>query len=58
MIAARKVLFHYIQNTDIWTRKQCDQIGRFLKVLGDKISNNSSPNEWKHFGQLKKLTLM
>ena len=35
-------------------RPQCDQIGRFLKDIGDKISNKSSPNDWKLFGQLKK----
>ena len=33
---------------------QCDQIGRFLKNLGDKISYKSSPNDWKLFVQLKK----
>ena len=26
------------------THKQCDQIGRFLEVLGNKFSNKSSPN--------------
>ena len=31
-------------------RHQCDQIGRFFKVLGDKISNKSSPNYWQLFG--------
>ena len=25
---------------------QCDRIGRFLKVLGNKFSYNSSPNFW------------
>ena len=29
---------------------QCDQIGRFLKVLGDKISDKSSPNYYKLCG--------
>ena len=24
---------------------KCEQIGRFLKILEDKISNKSSPNE-------------
>ena len=33
-------------------RDQCDQIGRYLKVLGDKISNKSSPNDWQLFGQI------
>ena len=31
-------------------RHQCDQIGRFFKVLGDKISNKSSPHYWQLFG--------
>ena len=26
---------------------QCDRIGQFLKVLGDKFSYKSSPNIWK-----------
>ena len=29
---------------------QCDQIGRFWKVLGDKISYKSSPNYYKLCG--------
>ena len=28
----------------------CDQIGRFLKILGDKFSFKSSPDIWWHFG--------
>ena len=27
-------------------REQCDQIGRFLKVLDDKVVIKSSPNVW------------
>ena len=27
-------------------RTQCDQIGRFFKVLGDMASIKSSPNAW------------
>ena len=27
-------------------RRQYDQIGRFLKVLGDMVSIKSSPNAW------------
>ena len=30
-------------------RKQCDQIGLFLKVLGDKFSYQRSPNIWQLF---------
>ena len=29
---------------------QCDQIGRFLKVFGNKISSKRSPNDWQIFG--------
>ena len=29
---------------------QCDQIGRFLKCLDDKISRKRSPNDWQLFG--------
>ena len=29
--------------------KQCDQIGRFLKVLGDKDSIKSTQNAWRFF---------
>jgi len=29
---------------------QCDQIGRFFKVLGNKISSKRSPNDWQLFG--------
>ena len=39
-------------------RDQCDQIGRYLKVLGDKISNKSSPNDWQLFGQFENLSLV
>ena len=31
------------------TKKQCDQIGRFLKVLGNKVPCKSSPNTEQHF---------
>ena len=30
----------------------CDQIGRFLEILGHKLYNKSSPNVWWLFGQL------
>ena len=33
---------------------QCDQIGRFFKVLGDKISNKSSRNDWQLLGNVEK----
>ena len=29
---------------------QCDQIGRFLQVLGNKLSHKSSPNKLVTFG--------
>ena len=31
--------------------RQCHQIGQFVKVLCDKISNKSSPNDRQRFGQ-------
>ena len=37
-----------------YLRYQCDQIGRFLKVLGDKICNKSSPNYYQLFGLFEK----
>ena len=33
---------------------QCDHIGRFLKVFGDKFSYNNSPNISKRFELFKK----
>ena len=30
---------------------QCDQIGLFFKVVGNKFCYQSSPNIWKQFGQ-------
>ena len=30
--------------TSIWPNNHCDQIGRFLQVLGTKVSHESSPN--------------
>ena len=33
---------------------QCDQIGLFLKGLGDKFSYKSSPNIWQLFGLFEK----
>ena len=36
--------------------EQCDQIGRFLKVLGDKLSLKKSPNVWWLFGYLENIT--
>ena len=33
---------------------QCDQIGRFLIVIGDKISIKSSSNYWHLFGYFEK----
>ena len=41
----------------LFLRIQCDQIGWFLKVLGDKICSKSSPNDWQHFGQCWKTLL-
>ena len=31
--------------------RQCDQIGRFLKVLGNTISSKISPNDCQLFGK-------
>ena len=36
------------------TPVQCDQIGRFLKVLGNWISSKRSPNDWQLFGCFEK----
>ena len=36
---------------------QCDQIGRFLKVLSDIFSDKSSPNIWQLFGLCWKMYL-
>ena len=30
--------------------EECDQIGQFLKVLGDMVSIKSSPNKWYFLG--------
>ena len=37
---------------------QCDQIGRFLKVLGNKVPCKSSPNIEQHFRLLWKMALV
>ena len=37
---------------------QCDQIGRFLKVLGNRLSCKISPNDWKVFGLFWKTSLL
>ena len=39
-------------------QKQCDQIGRFLKVIGDKISIKSSPNYFSLLGLFWKTSLL
>ena len=39
-------------------RLQCDQIGRFLKVLGNKVPCKSSPNIEQHFRLLWKMALV
>ena len=31
-------------------QQQCDQIGRFLKVLCNMVSDKISPNSWRSFG--------
>ena len=41
-----------------WCYGQCDQIGRFLKVLGDKICYKSSPNNYQIFGLFWKTSLL
>ena len=37
-----------------WPIVQCDQIGRFLNVLGDKYSFKSCPNVWRLLGLFRK----
>ena len=43
----KKVVVYF---TDTVAYKQCDQIGRFSKVLGSKFSHQRGPNIWKLFG--------
>ena len=38
-----------LQQVSVWM-DQCDQIGRFFKVHGDKKIHNSSPNDWQLLG--------
>ena len=38
--------------------EQCDQIGRFLKVLGNRKSSKRSPNDWQLFGLFWKTSLL
>ena len=40
------------------TWNQCDQIGRFLKILGDRKSSKRSPNDWQLFGLFWKTSLL
>ena len=42
-------------NVEIELHDQRDQIGQFLKVLGDNFSHNSSPNIWPLWGLFSKL---
>ena len=37
---------------------QCDQIGRFFKILGNLISTKRSPNEWQLFWLFRKTSLI
>ena len=40
---------HSILAKELLGYNQCDQIGRFMKLLGDKSSYKSSPNIWGLF---------
>ena len=40
-----KILERTFGRDSLWY-SQCDQIGRFLKDLGDMVSIKSSPNAW------------
>ena len=52
-------LLAFIQRTYVaQLRKQRDQIGQFLKVLGDKISNKSIPSYYQLFGLFWKTILL
>ena len=42
--------YHEIKRS-IGCYKQRDQIGRFFKVLCNKIRSKRSPNDLQHFGQ-------
>ena len=42
-----------------WSRiVNYDQIGRFLKVLGNKIYSKRSPKDWQLFGRFRKTSLL
>ena len=45
---------YFLQFDDKWEDSQCEMIGRFLEVLGNKFYYKSSPNDWWLFGQLWK----
>ena len=38
--------------------RQCDQIGRFIKVFGNKFTNKISPNVWRLFALFKKQNVL
>ena len=42
----------------LWSSHQCDQIGRFLKILGLKICYKSSPKDCQLFGLFCKTSLL
>ena len=50
-------LFSYDVVIYCFNRDQCDQIGQFLNVFGDKVFIKSSPNAWCIFGLKLKATL-
>ena len=54
-----KSRFRFRTSVNVWTSGiQCDQIGRFLKVLRHMVSVKSSPNAWWMFGLKWKATLL
>ena len=42
------------QTDDLKGKEQCDLIGRFLKVLGNKVPFKSSPNIWQQIWAIVK----
>ena len=48
---------HSIPAKELLGYNQCDQIGRFMKLLGDKSSYKSSPNIWEFWALFRSTSL-
>ena len=53
LVLLQKIKFN-LPLTQVWSFYQCDQIGRFLTVLGNKTSINRSPNDLQFLGYFDK----